>query len=204
MIKGSFLLITLLLFSFSSCYANEVNERLSDEELIHEVIEAAKESDLHKRLERLNNLEKNANSYQSFVILPFLIKTEIKVNNIKEAEKHANELLKLSEEYKDDWNYGNAIHDANIVLGLVALREKNVQKAKEYLLRAGKAPSSPQMNNFGPNMMLADALLDIGEKKVVIKYLELVKKIWKNNNGRIDSWIASIKGGGKPYFGANL
>jgi hypothetical protein len=53
-------------------------------------------------------------------------------------------------------------------------------------------------------MSLANELLEKGEKETVIEYFELCKKFWKMNDGRLDSWIASIKGGGKPYFGANL
>jgi len=53
-------------------------------------------------------------------------------------------------------------------------------------------------------MTLANDFLEAGEKEVVIEYFKDCKKFWKRNNGRLDSWIASIKGGGKPYLGANL
>ena len=68
--------------------------------------------------------------------------------------------------------------------------------------RAGKTPGSPQLNSFGPNMMLAEALLEAGRKETVIEYLKLCGKFWKR--GQVDKWIEVIKEGGIPKFGANL
>jgi len=53
-------------------------------------------------------------------------------------------------------------------------------------------------------MSLANDLLEAGEKSTVVKYFNDCKKFWERNDGRLDSWIASIRGGGKPYFGASL
>lgn len=36
-----------------------------------------------------------------------------------------------------DWNYGNIIHDANQVLGLAALANKDISRATQYLYKAG-------------------------------------------------------------------
>ena len=53
-------------------------------------------------------------------------------------------------------------------------------------------------------MTFANDLVEHGEKETVIDYLELCKRFWEMNDGRLDSWIAAIKGGGNPYFGMNL
>jgi len=71
-------------------------------------------------------------------------------------------------------------------------------------MKAGKTPGSPQINSFGSNMSLANDLLEMGEKETVIQYFEYCKKFWKSEDGRLDSWISAIRGGGKPYFGSNL
>jgi hypothetical protein len=47
----------------------------------------------------------------------------------------------------------------------------DIEEAKKQLLLAGKTPSSPQLNSFGPNMILAKELLDKGEKDTVLHYL---------------------------------
>jgi hypothetical protein len=60
------------------------------------------------------------------------------------------------------------------------------------------------MNSFGPNVSLAKDLLEKGERDAVIQYLELCRKFWKMDNGRLDQWIKEIKAGKVPQFGANL
>lgn len=73
---------------------------------------------------------------------------------------------------------GNVAHDANSVLGLVALQEGRIEEAKEYLRKAGTAPGSPQVDNFAPPMLLARRLMERGEISAVLAYLDLVAKAW--------------------------
>lgn len=40
-----------------------------------------------------------------------------------QACNYAEELLRDAEQFRRDWNYGNAIHDGNMVLGLAALHQ---------------------------------------------------------------------------------
>jgi len=100
-------------------------------------------------------------------------------NDKESVIRLADEYLTLADNFKDDWNYGNAIHRANEALGIVALRENDLEKAGQYLIKAGKTPGSPQLDTFGPKLELADALLKKGEKKVVVEYLRLVSRFWK-------------------------
>ncbi len=176
----------------------------SDEQFGHNLLKSMNEVDHNKRAKMLEQILKGANSYQRYFALPHVIKTRIRIEHYEKAGEYAQELLTLAEKYKGDWNYGNAIHDANMVLGLIALKSNSIASAKTHLLKAGNAPGSPQIKAFGPCMLLANALLDIGETEIVIEYLQLLKKSWENNGGRLNSWIYAIKGGGKPYFGANL
>jgi hypothetical protein len=106
--------------------------------------------------------------------------------------------------YKTDWNYGNAVQDANLVLGRLAVREGKLEAAKKYLLASGKSHGSPQMNSFGPNMALAEDLLKKGERDTVLEYLMLCRRFWKMDNGKLDQWTQEVMAGKTPYFGANL
>ena len=112
--------------------------------------------------------------------------------------------MTLLSKFPGDWNYGNAVQDANLVLGRIAVKDGRVDEAKQYLLAAGNSPGSPQMNSFGPNVSLAKDLLEKGERDVVIQYLELCRKFWKMHGGSLDQWIQEIKDGKIPDFGANL
>ena len=110
----------------------------------------------------------------------------------------------MADGYKTDWNYGNAIHKANSGLGRIALRQGDKVAARAYLLASAKSDGSPQMNTFGPNMILAKEMLEAGEKEAVLEYLQLCGKFWSMEDGRLAVWKRMIGDGRKPNFGARL
>lgn len=139
-----------------------------------------------------------------FYALNDAAKESFVVGKIEDAQKYAQELITLLPQFQGNWNYGNAVQDANLVLGRIAVREGRIDDAKRYLLEAGKSPGSPQMDTFGPNMSLAKDLLEKGERKVVLEHFELCRKFWKMHNGQLDQWSQQVKDGKIPNFGANL
>ena len=56
-----------------------------------------------------------------------------------ELADRAKEFLELAAVYRCNWNYGNAIHDANRYLGLASLRAGKVDEAAKFLVLAGKS-----------------------------------------------------------------
>lgn len=123
--------------------------------------------------------------------------------DLAKAEQYAKEALERAVEPGGaGWNYGNAVHHGNLVLGLVALKKDDLNTAEKHLLKAGETSGSPQLNSFGPNMYLAQELLKQGRQATVIQYLKLCKKFWSNPSA--DRWIADIEAGRKPDFGGNL
>src|SRR5205823_9113923 len=130
--------------------------------------------------------------------------TAFDAGDLGKAEAYANELLTLAARYRDSWNYGNAIHKGNIVLGRIRLRQGDLEKAKSYLLAAGATPGSPQLDTFGPNMALAKELLEKGERDVVLQYFTLCRKFWESHADRLDTWTTDVQAGRIPEFGANL
>lgn len=121
-----------------------------------------------------------------------------------QAEAYAKELLQLAGSLESDWNYGNAIHHGNLALGFVALRRGDVEGAKAFLLEAGKTPGSPQLDSFGPNMSLAKALIERGERDAVLQYFAQCGVFWKMHDGDLAKWSALVKEGIVPDFGAHL
>jgi tetratricopeptide (TPR) repeat protein len=131
-------------------------------------------------------------------------KENFAAGRIEQARKDAGELLQLLPRFQGDWNYGNAVHDANFVLGRIAVKEGRIDEAKKYLIAAGKSPGSPQLNSFGPNMSLANDLLQKGQKDVVLEYFELCRGFWRMDRGRLNQWSQDVKAGIAPSFGPNL
>lgn len=128
-----------------------------------------------------------------------------KRGDAEEATALAEKLLAVAPDFAEQWNYGNAIHVANIVLGLVALDRDDLKKAKSRLLEAGKTPGSPQLNTFGPSMKLADRLLKKGESAVVLEYLDECRKFWnQDSDDKLTLWKKAIANGEPVDFGANL
>ena len=154
--------------------------------------------------EAMKRLEAAPSGENRFYALDDAAKESFDVGKIEDARKYATELLTMAPNFQQDWNYGNAIQDGNIVLGRIALRDDKTEEAKQFLLNAGKSRGSPQMNSFGPNMSLAKDLLQKGEKDVVLEYFELCRKFWTMDNGRLNEWAKEVKDGKIPDFGANL
>ena len=116
----------------------------------------------------------------------------------------ANQLLAEAEPWKTNWNYGNAIHAANLVLGRIALAKGETEDARKFLLAAGKTPGSPQLKTFGPDMLFATEMLKKGESKSVLEYFALCAKFWKPKDDRLEVWKASVERGEIPDFGPNV
>lgn len=122
----------------------------------------------------------------------------VEAKRFDSAKSIAEEYLAAAENYKCNWNYGNAIHDANSALGMYELTLGNVDAAKSRLLAAGKSLGSPQLNSFGPELYLADALLKRGASKEVIEYLRGVNRFWKLDHGVVAAWLSEIERGDRP------
>lgn len=158
-----------------------------------------------QRLNRaVHELQEAKNEEQRFYALGDAAKESFAVGKVEDARKYAEELMRVLPQYHGNWNYGNAIQDAHLVLGRIAVREGRIEDAKRHLIEAGKSPGSPQMDTFGPNMSLAQDLLEKGERNVVLEYLSLCRKFWEMDQDRLDRWSQEVKIGKIPDFGANL
>ena len=114
------------------------------------------------------------------------------------------ELLTLADAYRDDWYYGNAVHHGNLLLGRIALAQGDTTLAKVKLLAAGATPGSPQLNSFGPNMVLALELIQAGERAAVLEYLALCRRFWELGPATLDEWSHDVSAGREPRFGPHL
>jgi hypothetical protein len=53
-------------------------------------------------------------------------------------------------------------------------------------------------------MALAKDLLERGETATVVEYLEECRNFWDGNRGKLPEWLALVRAGLRPDFGANL
>lgn len=121
--------------------------------------------------------------------------------DLDKARTYAEAML---DDIPDGWNRGNRIHYGNLVLGRIALSGGDLGGAGQRLLAAGRTPGSPQLNSFGPDMALAKALLERGERQTVLRYLELCLDFWEMGQDRLRNWIALIEAGRTPDFSRHL
>lgn len=157
-------------------------------ELVHSAL-AEKEAEIDKS-ERVNPYDLGALAQLAFA-----------AGDDDKAISAAQRLLAVGKERNDKrTDYGNAVHDGNCILGRVAFRRGDVISAKEFLLSASKSLGSPSLDTFGPEMDLAQDLLSIGERKIVLQYLCGCHRFW---NGFLSTplllyWSAEIILGFKP------
>ena len=124
------------------------------------------------------------------------------ITGIERGRFAAEELARTHASFRLDWNYGNAIHYAHVVMGRLALRSGDLETAKCHPLEAGRTPGSPQLNDYGPDMTLAEELLEMGESATVLAYFEECERFWMNRqNNRLEEWRAAGLQGCRPDFG---
>ena len=134
-------------------------------------------------------------------LLPDMAKAALEAGQLDKAADYANQMLAAT---GDDWNKGNMIYYGNFVLGMLAVRKGDLRTAENYLLAAGDTPGSPQLNSFGPNMRLANELLDRGRKDAVLTFLKKCLKFWTISTSPCSRWIQEMEKGQTPDFRMNL
>ena len=136
-------------------------------------------------------------------------------NDMVAAKRLAQEYLLAAPRFPCDWNYGNAMHNANSVLGLVALQEGDRALAVRHLLASGLSRGSPQLDSFGPSLLLAKRLAEVGEFEAVAAYVRSIRRFWEaedttilgfvglRNPQPMSSWLEQLASRNVPDFGMN-
>jgi hypothetical protein len=143
-------------------------------------------------------LRKELDPIRQYYLLTNLAQFAFDASDFELAANAAVQCLSLVSTFGDDWNHGNAIHNANSVLGRIALRQGDLEAAKHHLVLAGATPGSPQLDSFGPDMDLAAELFASGERDCVIAYLKDCRKFW--DKGVVKKLIRQVETGKSPQF----
>ena len=131
-----------------------------------------------------------------------------------QAKKYAQDWLKASakmeqmpaaathnERITRQWDRGEAIHDANMILGEIALSEGKTKEAGQFLIEAGKVTGGLTLSSYGPDLALAKDLLDLGENQAVLTFFEECNVFWTTGRDSLVQWKKTILAGQKPDFG---
>jgi|SRR5688572_10478134 len=136
--------------------------------------------------------------------LPSVAERNFRRSKVDGASARAVQLIQLAESEPKDWNYGNAVHKAHLMLGRVALVRGDIDTAEAELLAAARVPGSPQLASFGPNMQLALELLQAGSTEAVLEYFRLCGDFWEIGQSQLRAWSTDVENGRLPAFGGNL
>ena len=158
---------------------------------------AAALKDAHKSLAKL---EAAASDEEQYYALPRGAFAAFNLGQFDDAKRCAEQALTLADNFKDNWNFGNAVHRANSVRGLLARQNDDRARALAALHASGATPGSPQLNSFGPTMQLAIALLEVGERDAVLRYLDQCGAFWRMGTASIAIWRRKIVAGQMPNF----
>ena len=137
-------------------------------------------------------------SLSRHILLVEVAKAAVVAGALDRAVEAATEALDEAPVYEGTWQYGNTLHWAHIVLGSVALLAGQTADASAMLIRAGRIPGSPQLDSFGPDLVLAQRLLDLGDRHAVETYLTDCQRFWTSDGGSLAAALAQIRAGHSP------
>lgn len=144
--------------------------------------EASQSADPHWKVELYRKAEALS---PGFYNVPPLAMAEYEAGDNEAAARTAKRIL---DQKSPPPQFPNMAHT---VLGLIALDQKRMDDAKRELLESARGTA-----NIEPNRTLAQALLDAGERDVVLQYLEMCRTFWKGDRGAIDHYIKMAKAPG--------
>jgi tetratricopeptide (TPR) repeat protein len=157
-----------------------------------------KETGLRSILEFERALGKASEDEERMLLCDLLSQVALKIGETDKAQFYANELLRQQPEPKDSLDK-RFRHDANTILGMVALRSGNKEAAISHLAEAGKCLAG----TFPLILTLARELLEVGETRAVIDYLRHCAPFLDKSKHQAEQWIHAIEMGEMPDFGPN-
>jgi hypothetical protein len=103
-----------------------------------------------------------------------------------------------------EMDLGEIIHQANSILGEIALSRGDTKSAGEYLVASAKITKpSPVLASYGPDLALMRDLLTLKENQAVLEFLDECTNFWKFE-GRPAKWKQEILSGNDPDFGSGF
>ncbi|HUP02798.1 MAG TPA: M56 family metallopeptidase [Bryobacteraceae bacterium] len=129
----------------------------------------------------------------------------------QQAGAYAKEAMDMANSARTDPDYGTALYDANLVLGMAALNSGDPQTAGKYLLAAAGAPATDELRypmaglrpwgtEWQIDNPLAKSLLTVGERDVVAKFLDRYANLCVTQREKLLEEAALIRSGRNPHW----
>ena len=120
----------------------------------------------------------------------------------EEARRDAEEALALAGNHRKVADYGTAIFKANMVLGMLAMRDGDKKTAVSRMLAASKAPRTDELAySLGYfTYKLAGQLLKYGERDSVVEFLERFAQVNVSMKAQLLEAADQIRHGKKPIW----
>jgi hypothetical protein len=118
------------------------------------------------------------------------------------ARKEAQEILTQGSKFQSDPDYGTAVYQADMVMGLLAMQKHDRPTALKYLKDAANGPSTENLANFEQSITyeLPRWLLKDGERDSVVQFLERFAKTYTAGQRELLASAELIKKGQKPAW----
>lgn len=108
------------------------------------------------------------------------------------AEDRARRVLQHLNGLEGYWDYPNAVHLANTVVGLSALERGDIDQATRSLVASVPREISPQLASFGPCLVLAKQLHERGRVQQVEQFLIEFSQLSGHQNFGLLSLISEV------------
>ncbi len=121
----------------------------------------------------------------------------VEAREFERATRYISEALTLYPESPE-------LHVLLTLKGLIALNSGNIAEAKSYLIESVRVCEEDELQSVRSfSVLLANGLVACGEMDVVIVYLTRCASVWKHQQRQIAAWIAMLRHGKQPDFGAS-
>lgn len=128
-----------------------------------------------------------------------LVNNETSSNDINYAQSLLEHYSPISSEYPEV--YGQLNHYAELIIADAYLKNNAIDQAAAHLTNSCKQKGFT-LKSFGPNMQVANRMLEKSLSNSVVDYLKACQKHWLDRKAYL--WEEMIKEGKTPDFGANL
>ena len=154
-------------------------------------------SDRAEQLAKMSPAELATIGNSDRILLTLSLMRSTWIGKPDDAATKARELLDLAARNRNDPLYGDAVFEANVILGKIALRRGDKKAAARDLLAAAGTPGSGRIRRGQFEMNLPRALVDWGERRPVAEFLErMAPKTVRSK--QFQDWAAEILKGVNP------